>query len=103
RSVPNAAGLAYADIDADGDVDLYVTNGNGIFQDVTASADMTSLSTQLLLNSAPGRSLAGTTAHFMHIGQSVLALLTAIVGGQISRRLYAKNRSAAQAIRSDQT
>ena len=47
-----------------------------------------------------GISLPGTTEHFMQIGQSVFALLAALVGGQISRRLYSKNRPAPQEIAS---
>src|SRR5262249_55410741 len=96
--VPETGGYSFADFDADGRVDLlltnqarsnkvYLTNRNGTFQDVTASLGLAS-------------PLAGTTEHFIQIGQSILALLAALVGGLISRRLYAKYRRAAQAIAS---
>jgi hypothetical protein len=35
---------------------------------------------------------SGTTENFMRIGHSLLALITALVGGQLSRRLYGKDR-----------
>jgi hypothetical protein len=112
RSGPNVGGPAYADIDVLEMVDsgftnqalthkLYVTKGNGTFQDVTGSVGLNSLGDQVLFNQTWRLLLPGTREHFMHIGQSVFALLTALVGGQISRRLYAKNRPASQAITSN--
>ena len=99
RSIP--AGFAYADFDNDGKMDLYVVNnsqpnalylskGNGTFQDVTATIG---------LNSA-GLSLTGsigTTENFVRIGHSLLALIAALVGGYLSRHFYAKNRQTLQA------
>jgi len=87
RSIPT--GLAYGDFDNDGRLDLYVVNnshpnslyrnkGNGTFEDVTAAAGLV----------APG----GTTENFVRIGHSLLALIAAFLGGQLSRYFFAKNR-----------
>lgn len=106
RPVPNGLGLAYADFDADGTLDIFAANGsqpnrlyaatgNGTFQDVTASVGVTSLGDHVLLNGRWGRWLNGDSEHFLRIGHSVLALITAWVGGQVSRHLYIKNRQAA--------
>ena len=35
---------------------------------------------------------SGTTEHFVRIGHSLLALIAAFLGGQLSRQLYARNR-----------
>jgi hypothetical protein len=79
---------------------LYLDQGNGTFQDVTASAGL-SLGNQvtnqggLFLNVTSGQSLmgsTGTTENFLRIGHTLLALIAAIVGGQLSRRLYGTDR-----------
>jgi hypothetical protein len=104
RSIP--AGIAYADFDRDGKMDLYVVNqshsdalylnkGNGTFQDVTASAGLNSgnqatgrgsfyFSTGRLLV----RGSVGTTENFTRIGHSLIALIVAMIGGQLSRHIY---------------
>jgi hypothetical protein len=111
RPVLATLGVAFADFDTDGMVDLLVTNqsqmnkfyidkGNGTFEDASVSAGMTSPGQQVLFDPIPRFSLAGTTEHFMRIGQSSLALLAALVGGLISRHLYAKKHLAAHAVTS---
>ncbi len=80
RSIPT--GFAYADFDNDGKMDLYLAN---TFQDITAATG---------LNSA-GLSLTGsigTTDNFVRIGHSLIVLIVAFVGGQLSCHLHAKNR-----------
>jgi hypothetical protein len=82
RSIP--AGFTYADFDNDGTMDLYVVNN--------------SQPNALYLNKGNGtfrlwvRRMTGTTENFMRIGHSLLALIAAVVGGQLSCRLYAKER-----------
>jgi hypothetical protein len=82
RSMP--AGFAYFDYDNDGRMDLYVVNN--------------SQPNALYLNKGNGtfrlwaRGSVGTTENFMRIGHSLLALIAAVVGGQLSRRLYGKER-----------
>ena len=108
RSV--SVGLAYFDYDNDGDMDLYVANnsqpnalylnkGNGTFQDVTATVGLSpgnqvTTTARSYLNNSAGlivRGSIGTTENFMRIGHSLFALIAAFVGGQLSRRLYARN------------
>jgi len=58
---------------------LYLDNGNGGWiKDLTAAAGLV----------GPG----GTTENFVRIGHSLLALMAAFVGGQLSRHLFAKDR-----------
>ncbi len=80
RSIP--AGLAYADFDNDGKMDLYLAN---TFQDITAATGMNSAGLSLTGS-------IGTTDNFVRIGHSLIALIVAFVGGQLSRHLYCKNR-----------
>jgi hypothetical protein len=102
------AGIAYADFDRDGKMDLYIVNqpqpnalyldkGNGTFQDVTASAGLNSgnqatgsgsfyFSTARLLV----RGSVGTTENFIRIGHSFLALVVAMIGGQLSRHIFGR-------------
>jgi hypothetical protein len=52
-----------------------------------------------ILDVATGNLLGGqggTTENFVRIGHSLVALIVALVGGLLSRHLYAKNREAAQ-------
>jgi filamentous hemagglutinin family protein len=110
RSIP--AGFAYADFDNDGKMDLYVVNnsqpnvlypnkGSVVFEDVTASSGLNLSGNQvtgsgnLYLNNSAGlwlRGSVGTTEYFMRIGHSLLALIAAFLGGQLSRHFFAKNR-----------
>lgn len=109
RHVFNSVGLAYADFDADGTMDLFVANssqpnkiyatkGNGIFEDVSTSVGLTMLGNQIVLNSPTGLRLGGTAEHFLRIGHSLLALMTALIGARISGHLSARNRQPAQAM-----
>ena len=87
---------------------LYVNNGNGTFQDVTASAGLNSGnqatgSATILLNNTARllvRGSVGTTENFVRIGHSLIALIAAVAGGQLSRRLYSRNRQRAQGLAS---
>jgi hypothetical protein len=88
-------GVALADLDIDGRVDLLLANasapgavyrnrGNGTFQDVTSGAGVSLfLGTRLSLLSGSG----GTTESFVRIGHSILALVVAVLGGVLSRSL----------------
>lgn len=109
RPVLNAMGLAYADFDADGSLDLlvsnasqpnkvYATQANGVFQDVSASIGLTMLGNQVVLNSPTGLRLGGTAEHFLRIGHSLLALMAALIGARISGHLFARSRQPAQAM-----
>jgi len=80
---------------------LYLNKGNGTFQDVTATSGLDFTGIQgtnngtLYLNNTAGGSLmgsVGTTENFMRIGHSLLALIAALIGGQLSRHLYEKHR-----------
>jgi hypothetical protein len=108
------ARLTYLDYDNDGAMDLDFVNpaqsnaldlnkGNGTFQDVTATvgsnpANQATVSGTFYLSNT-GRLLVrgsvGTTENFMRIGHSLLALVAAFVGGQLSRHLYEENRQTA--------
>jgi hypothetical protein len=95
-------GFAYPDYDNDGATDLFVVNntqpiplrvnkGNGGWiADVTPMAG--SYPTRFT-NILTGRSLPefGTTEYFIRIGHSLLAIVAAILGGLLSRRLYTKS------------
>ncbi len=101
RSAP--AGLATFDYDNDGSMDLYVVNnaqlsnlyhnnGNGTFADVTAVAGLKPTGKQgWFPNMLAGPSLTGigTAENFVRIGHSLLALIAAIIGGLLSRRVHA--------------
>jgi hypothetical protein len=107
RSNPN--GVGFADFDNDGDIDIFVTNysqanalyvnkGNGTFQDVTTTVGLNSVGNQgttadmIFVNTPSGMWLVGSTENFIHIGLSLCALIVAFLGGQLSRRLYNKDR-----------
>jgi len=102
-----SGGFAYFDYDNDGLMDLYVVNNsqppalyinkaNGTFVDMTAVAGLNPAGKQSWFpNIFAGQSLMrsnGTTANFVRIGHSLLALIAAILGGLLSRHLHAGNR-----------
>jgi hypothetical protein len=110
RSMP--VRLAYADYDNDGDVDLFVANnaqpsavfvdkGKGTFQDITTTVlwnyagDLATRKGMIFLNNSAGLWSVGTTENFVRIGHSLLALVAAVIGGQLSRQLHEKNRQTA--------
>jgi hypothetical protein len=76
---------------------LYLDKGNGTFQDVTATVglDYTANGT-LVLNKSAGLRLVGATENFTRIGHSLIALIAASIGGQLSRRLYGNKREPVQ-------
>jgi len=105
--ISSPAGLAYFEYD-DGKMDLYIANnsqpnalyinnGNGTFQDVTTTVGLNlGSSDTLLLKNSAGLSRGGTSENFMRIGHSLFALIAALIGGQLSRHLYEKNRQMVQ-------
>jgi hypothetical protein len=116
--IPNGVGVAYADYDNDGTVDLFVTNnsqpstlfvnkGNGTFQDVTASVgsdysgNQGSSNSRMFVNLSSGLWLVGTTEKFTRIGHSLLALIAGFVGGHLSRRFYDKGSGSASRVGSN--
>jgi hypothetical protein len=115
RSTPAGVGLAFADYDNDGEIDLFVTGnspsstlyyhaiGNGLFEDVTAKVGLNLAGDQatgnggFFVNSLGKLSLrasVGTTENFVRIGHSLIALILALTGGSIARHVYAPNGRA---------
>jgi hypothetical protein len=74
RSIPDD--LSFADFDNDGKIDLVV-------------ADEVRLFNSTVRKSLKGSS--GTAGHFGRIGHSLLAIVAALSGGQLSRYLHTKN------------
>jgi hypothetical protein len=104
---PIAAGLTYFDYDNDGRLDIFVANdsqqnalyrnnGDGSFQDVSAAAGLKPAPKlyNFFVGAAPPVT-SGTTENFVRVGHSLLALVVALVGGQLSRYLHTKNRPEA--------
>jgi hypothetical protein len=77
---PNQGELGYFEYASEGVIDLYVAN-NSLF------------SWNNLVGTLPNGS-SGTTEHFVRIGHSVLAIVAALLGGQISRYLHGVDSSA---------
>jgi hypothetical protein len=104
-------GVAVADFDSDGQVDLFVANasapnalyrnqGDGTFLDVTSGQTTTvSASSGGVIVWKPSllwRPLAapgGTSENFVRIGHSLLALVLAFLGGCLSQSMYTTGRS----------
>ena len=105
----------YFENDNDATVDLYVANsqahamvvdkGNGAIAGATPNTGSNSAINRasgngwvFLLNSVGRwmRGSVGSPENFVRIGHSLFALVVAVVGGQVSRQLYAKNRAATQ-------
>jgi hypothetical protein len=105
-----ATGVAWADFDSDGLVDILVANasasdavfrnrGNGTFQDVTSgspaapgnkpsSAETIVWNTSTVLKLFLGT--RWTSGNFVRIGHSLLTLLVAMSGGALSRSIYVR-------------
>ena len=110
RSAP--AGIAYFDYDNDGLTDILVTNnaqsnvvfrsnGNGTFQDVTVTAGSNAGANQAVgggwisevaVGPTTLAGLFGTTIYFVRIGHCLLAMVAALLGGQLSRYFYVRSR-----------
>jgi hypothetical protein len=103
------------DFDNDGTMDLYVVNsqthalvvdkGNGAIAGATPNTASSPVNNRasgngwlFLLNSVGRwmRGSVGSPENFVRIGHSLFALAVAVVGGQVSRHLYAKNHEATQ-------
>jgi hypothetical protein len=70
---------------------LVLNGGNG---DWIADASAAGSNETRFTNILAGRSLTGfgTTENFIRIGHSLLAIVAALLGGQLSRYLHQKNR-----------
>jgi hypothetical protein len=105
-------GLAYLDSKVPdrlmGEYDVRITHpGSGSSNNSVQSFDVTKDGNQLANSSqgtvrlwdfGTGKLLSGrsgTTENFVRIGHSLLSLLAAILGGLLSRQLYARNRGSA--------
>jgi hypothetical protein len=103
--------LEYLDFDNDGSVDLYVADNaqsnalygnkrNGTFANVTWQNGLNSagktvvgdgwLSNVFVRTALVGSS--GTTMYFLRIGHSFIAVVVALLGGQLSKYFYVKSR-----------
>src|SRR5262245_4308251 len=98
-------GMAFADFDSDGQLDLFVANdsapnalyhnqGDGTFRDVSpgqpATVRTSSGGVIVRKSSSPGKLFAGsggTSENFVRIGHSFLTLVVGILGGLLSRFL----------------
>lgn len=88
---PLPAGMIYFDSDNDGSLDLFVAGGSptdpSLFGlDLFGAAVPTT-------NPALFITTIGTPKSFVRIGHTLLALVMAIIGGRLSRRLYHKNHA----------
>jgi hypothetical protein len=108
-------GITYADLDADGQLDVLIANAStpavlqstsrpGQFLDVTAASSSNGSgagSTALVLD--PSRSWkllaasGGTSEHFVRIGHTIAALILAFLGGCFSRHLGSRTQESTTA------
>jgi hypothetical protein len=115
----NSARFAFVDHDQDGSIYHYVANnaqpnllyrnlGNGTFQDVTAAAGLNSSGGQTagtdtifvdLSTPPPPMGSIGANARFVRIGHSLVALVAAWLGGQLSRRLQRGSSAVEESMR----
>ena len=111
-SRPAPDGIAYFDYDNDGSLDLlvadnsqpnvlYPSNGNGTFQGVTLTAGSNAGANQAVgggwisevaVGPTTLAGLFGTTIYFVRIGHCLLAIVAALLGGQLSRYFYVRSR-----------
>jgi hypothetical protein len=74
---------------------LYLNNGNGGWiLDVTAAGGSNPTRFTNILAGKVLTGSGGTTYNFVRIGHSLLALIAAFLGGQLSRHLFDKNRES---------
>jgi hypothetical protein len=102
--IANPAGVAFADYDNDGFLDLYVATqgagntlyvnrGNGTFQDVTGLSGIAAPSGTWFSRFAGGPTFpGGTPTNFVRIGHSLAAIVIAFLGGHFSRYLFVSGR-----------
>jgi FG-GAP-like repeat len=105
RTVTIPLGVAVGDLDNDGQVDLlvadtstpnvlYINNGDGTFRHPVPGVPTSSPGGLIGGSLSAWRTLTGTggtAENFVRIGHSILALVLAFLGGQLSRWLYDKN------------
>jgi hypothetical protein len=87
-------GVAFADLDNDGDVDVFVSNGS-FFRRTATTLETNVGEANLVKRLAAWLPLAGasgTTENLVRILHSLLTLVMAFVGGHLSRSLYATSR-----------
>jgi hypothetical protein len=108
RAIPAGSGVAFADLDNDGSLDLfvargtsmgdvYLNKGDGTFVDVSASSGLAAVPNangnimyRSMSSLRPVIGAGGTIENLVRILHSLFALLLACAGGQFCRYLHAK-------------